>query len=130
MKQLKKIIYAEDEKDIQTIVQMVIDSISNYEIKFCDNGVELLEQYEEYAPDLIMLDVMMPELDGISTFNELKKLDKAKDIPVILITAKAQTHEVEEYLQQGLIGVITKPFDPMTICDTIQNIWEKHQTGE
>lgn len=130
MKELKKILYAEDEQDIQSVVEMVVQTLSDYEIKFCDNGKILLEEYADYQPDLIMLDVMMPELDGPSTFNELKKNEKSKDIPVIFITAKAQTQEVESYLERGAIGVITKPFDPMELCGAIKELWDNYQSGE
>src|SRR5574344_1182251 len=123
MTELKKIIYAEDEPDLQTVVEMTVQAMSDFEMKICDNGKILLECVEEYSPDLIMLDVMMPELDGPSTFNKLKEMEKLKNVPVIFMTAKAQVHEVEHFKSLGAIGVITKPFDPMTLCEEIQNIW-------
>lgn len=123
MKKLK-ILYAEDEPDVQTIVEISVWSTSNYEIKTCQNGQLLLECVEEYKPDLILLDVMMPEMDGPATYKNLKLNEKTKNIPVIFITAKAQTHEIELFKETGVIGVITKPFDPITLCSEIQRIWE------
>nr|MBP7212277.1 response regulator [bacterium] len=76
MTELKKIIYAEDEPDLQTVVEMTVQAMSDFEMKICDNGKILLDCVEEYSPDLIMLDVMMPELDGPSTFNKLKEMEK------------------------------------------------------
>lgn len=129
MTELKKIIYAEDEPDLQTVVEMTVQAMSDFEMKICDNGKILLECVEEYSPDLIMLDVMMPELDGPSTFNKLKEMEKLKNVPVIFMTAKAQVHEVEHFKSLGAIGVITKPFDPMTLCEEIQNIWNASYNG-
>lgn len=123
MKELKKILYAEDEPDVQTVVELTIQTMSNYEIKICNNGKELLESIEAYNPDLILLDVMMPEMDGPTTFKHLQSNEKTKDIPVIFMTAKAQIHEVEIFKEIGALGVITKPFDPMSLCDEIRAIW-------
>lgn len=127
MKELKKILYAEDERDVQTIVEISIWSMSNYTIKICDNGKILLDCVEDYNPDLILLDVMMPEMEGVTTLKNLQSNEKTKDIPVVFITAKAQTQEVESFNASGVIGVITKPFDPMSLCSTIKELWDKHQ---
>ena len=85
MAELKKILYAEDEPDVSTIVELTIQSTSDYEIKACENGKVLLDCVEEYNPDLILLDVMMPEMDGPTTFHHLLENDKTKKIPVIFI---------------------------------------------
>lgn len=126
MKELKKILYAEDERDVQTIVEISIWSTSSYAIKICDNGKLLLDCVEDYNPDLILLDVMMPEMDGITTLKNLQLNEKTKDIPVIFITAKAQAHEVSSFNESGVIGVITKPFDPMLLSSNIKEIWDKN----
>lgn len=125
MKELKKILYAEDEPDVQTIVEISIWSMSDYEIKICANGKLLLDCVEDYKPDLILLDVMMPEMDGPTTLKNLQLNEKTKDIPVIFITAKAQAHEVKLFEETGVIGVITKPFDPTTLCSSIKELWDK-----
>lgn len=126
MKELKRILYAEDEPDVQTVVEITIQTMSNYEIKVCSNGKLLLDCVEEYNPDLILLDVMMPEMDGPTTFKHLKQDEKTKNIPVIFMTAKAQTHEVETFKQSGAIGIVTKPFDPLILCTEIEKIWREN----
>lgn len=123
MPDLKKILYAEDEPDVQTVVELTVQALSDYEIKICDNGRILLDNVEEYSPDLILLDVMMPEMDGPTTLKALQSNEKTKKIPVIFMTAKAQAHEVENFQQEGILGVITKPFDPMLLCSEIDKIW-------
>lgn len=126
MKELKKILYAEDEPDVQTVVVITVQTMSNYEIKVCANGKILLDCVEEYSPDLILLDVMMPEMDGPTTFKNLKLNERTKNIPVIFMTAKAQTHEVETFKQSDAIGIITKPFDPLLLCTEIEKIWREN----
>lgn len=123
MKELKKILYAEDEPDVQTVVELTVQTMSNYAIKICDNGKKLLECVQDYNPDLILLDVMMPEMDGPTTFRNLQKNIKTKDIPVVFMTAKAQIHEIETFKQTGILGIITKPFDPLNLCNEIERIW-------
>lgn len=130
MKKLKRLLYAEDETDIQIIVETIIQSMSDYELKICNNGKEVLEKVEEYQPDLIVLDVMMPEMDGLTTFNNLQANEKTKEIPIIFMTAKAQVHEVNEILKTGIIGIITKPFDPMNLITNINEIWEAYSNGK
>lgn len=129
MNKLGKILYAEDEPDVQTIVQMVVEEMSDYEIKICGNGRLLLESVGEYNPDLILLDVMMPEMDGPETYKNLQRNQTTKNIPVIFMTAKAQVHEVQLFSESGVIGVITKPFDPIELCSEIQRIWDKKVTN-
>lgn len=125
MKKLR-ILYAEDEVDVQTIVEISVWSMSDYEIKTCGNGKLLLECVEDYNPDLILLDVMMPEMDGPTTFKNLQLNEKTKNIPVIFITAKVQNHEIKLFNETGVIGVISKPFDPVSLCANINELWEKN----
>lgn len=126
MTELKKILYAEDEPDVQTIVELTVQTMSDYEIKVCNNGKKLLECVEEYSPDLILLDVMMPEMDGPTTFKNLQANENTKKIPVIFMTAKAQVHEIEIFKELGALGIITKPFDPMDLCNEIEQIWNSY----
>jgi len=126
MRDLKKILYAEDEPDVQTVVELTIQTMSDYDIKVCDNGKILLDCVEEYNPDLILLDVMMPEMDGPTTFKNLQENEKTKNIPIIFMTAKAQSHEVENLKNSGAIGIITKPFDPLQLCSDLEKIWGKN----
>lgn len=126
MKELIKILYAEDEPDVQTIVSLAIETTSNYQLKICENGRKLLECVDEYSPDLILLDVMMPEMDGPTTFGKLQSDENTKKIPVIFVTAKAQIHEVEKFKGMGSLGVITKPFKILELCDEIQRIWDEN----
>ncbi|WP_019557771.1 response regulator [Thiomicrorhabdus arctica] len=122
---LTKILYAEDEPDIQSIAQMALEMMGGYTLKVCNNGQEALEAAEAFAPDLILLDVMMPSMDGPTALQEMRAIPALANVPVIFMTAKVQNQEVEGYKAMGAIDVIAKPFDPMTLSETIQTLWER-----
>ena len=121
---LKKILYVEDDQDIQTVGKITLEAFGNFNVFTCNSGKEALELVKEVNPDLILMDVMMPEMDGITALSELKKDFEVSGIPVIFMTAKAQVHEVEKYNQLGAAGVIIKPLDPVKLCSQIIEIWE------
>ncbi len=123
---LHKILYVEDEIDIQAIAKLALENIGGFEVKICSSGQEALEKVECFSPDLIILDVMMPGMDGPKTMEELRKIEAISTTPVIFMTAKVQQTEVESYKSLGALNVISKPFDPMTLASTIKSIWDTH----
>lgn len=123
---LNKVMMVEDDQDIQTVAQLALETVGGLSVEIFSSGKEAIENVEQINPDLILLDVMMPEMDGPSTLKELQKIDTVSKIPVIFMTAKAQSHEVENYKALGAIDVITKPFDPMSLASDIKEIWGKH----
>lgn len=120
---LNRIMLVEDEPDIRTVAELALASVGGFEVKLCACGQEALDALPFYLPDLIMLDVMMPGMDGPATFTELRKLPAGKDVPVIFMTAKVQQAEVSGYKQLGAIGIIPKPFDPMTLAEKVRSLW-------
>lgn len=126
MSTLTKILYAEDEDDIREIAVLAIEAIGGFEVAICNSGAEVFALTKEFQPQLILLDVMMPIMDGPTTLLTLKKDAQLKDIPVIFLTAKIMTDEVNRFKAMGAIDVIAKPFDPMTLSDQIQTIWNNH----
>lgn len=125
-KPLSKIAYAEDEEDIRAVVQIALEDIGGFTVKYFASGGELLAMDKEFKPDLLLLDVMMPEMDGPTALKELRKQDGFTDIPAIFMTAKIQPGEMEEYKKMGVLDVIAKPFDPMKLADDIKKIWNKY----
>lgn len=123
---LKTILYAEDEEDIRAIAQIALEDIGGFTVKYCLDGLKALELAKTFIPDLLLLDVMMPGMDGPTALKELRKIPDFSTIPVIFMTAKIQTNELEEYKTLGAIEVIAKPFDPMTLADEITKAWVKH----
>lgn len=121
---LKKILYVEDEKDIQAIARMALEMVGKFTVRACSSGAEALAAIAEFKPDLILLDVMMPDMDGPTTLARLREHPSGAGIPAVFMTAKVQAHEIENLKQAGAAEVIAKPFDPMTLSDSIRRIWE------
>ncbi|MEQ1530552.1 MAG: response regulator [Methylococcales bacterium] len=118
----KKILYVEDETDIQTIAQIALETVGGFIVKICSSGEQALREVTGFAPDIILLDVMMPGLNGIQTLKQLQQKPECAAIPTVFMTARVQAAEVEHYLNLGAIDVIAKPFDPMTLADKVRTI--------
>lgn len=125
MSELQRILYVEDEPDIQAVAQIALESVGGFTVKVCSSGDEALQSAIEFAPQLFLLDVMMPGMDGPTTLAELHNIPQLEGVPAIFMTAKVQSHEVEELLSLGAVDVIAKPFDPMTLANTIRETWNK-----
>ncbi len=120
---LNHILVVEDDPDIRSIVQMSLEAIGGYTVATAGNGREALEAIDAFTPDLVLLDVMMPEMDGPSTLQALRQLPAFMETPVIFITAKAQLHELDHYRTLGIAEVIQKPFDPVSLPTQVHDIW-------
>ncbi len=120
---LERIMLVEDDPDIQAVGQLALEAVGGFTVQLCSSGQEALEHVPRFAPDLILLDVMMPGMDGPTTFEALRTKLADATPPVIFITAKVQAHEIAHYKQLGALDVISKPFDPMTLSETICGIW-------
>ena len=127
--EIKTILYAEDESDIRSIAQIALEDIGGFEVRYCINGHDLLQVAQGFIPDLLLLDVMMPEMDGPTALLELRKMPSFLTIPVIFMTAKIQANEIDEYKALGAIEVIAKPFDPLILAATIKTAWAKYYGG-
>ncbi len=126
-KELTRILYVEDDPDIQAIAVMVLEAINNFTLAACSSGAEAVARAVDFAPDLMLLDVMMPGMDGPETLKKLREFTELKETPVVFMTAKVQPQEVQGYLELGAIGVIAKPFDPMTLAQQLRDIWEHRE---
>lgn len=126
MTELTKILYVEDEPDIQAVATIALESVGGFTLKVCSSGEEALQSAVDFAPDLFLLDVMMPGMDGPTTLGELRKIPEVSGVPAIFMTAKVQPQEVEQLLGFGAIDVIAKPFDPMTLSQSIRDSWSKN----
>ena len=122
---LQRILYVEDEPDIQAVAQIALETVGGFTIKICENGHQALAEAATFKPDLLLLDVMMPDLDGPTTLEQLHQKPELAHIPAVFMTAKVQPQEVAHLRTLGAVDVITKPFDPMTLADKIREIWDK-----
>lgn len=125
-KSLVNILYVEDDFDIQAVAQIALEVVGGYTLKTCSSGAEAIAAIEGgFVPDLLLLDVMMPNMDGPTTLAELRKMPTTASTPVIFMTAKVQSTEQDYYFTLGAIGVIAKPFDPMSLSIQVRSLWEK-----
>lgn len=125
MAELKKILYVEDEPDIQMIARVALENVGGFELLVCSSGAEAVEKAAGFAPDLFLLDVMMPGMDGPTTLEELRKIPQLAKTPVMFMTAKVQPQEVEFLKSLNVADVIAKPFDPMGLANNIRESWSK-----
>lgn len=122
---LSRILYVEDEPDIQAVAKLALEAIGGFTVEICSSGQEALDRAPAWAPQLILLDVMMPGMDGPTTMRKLRELPGLEAVPVIFMTAKVQPPEVLEYKAMGALDVIPKPFDPMMLAATVSGIWTR-----
>ncbi|HYW58638.1 MAG TPA: response regulator [Polaromonas sp.] len=122
-KPLARILYVEDEPDIRAVAQMALEAVGGFVVVACASGSEALAAAPNANADLLLLDVMMPGMDGPSTLKALRDMPATANTPVIFMTAKVQATEIAQYRELGAIDVIHKPFDPMELSAQIQRIW-------
>jgi CheY-like chemotaxis protein len=120
-----RILYVDDEADIRDIAAMSLELDPDFEVRTASSGVEALRTAAEWKPHLILLDVMMPVMDGPTTLGQLREGSETGDIPVVFITARTQAQEVEGFKALGARGVIGKPFDPMSLAATVRSYLEE-----
>ena len=124
---LHKITYVEDEPDIREIARIALEEIGGFELDICGSGPEALQRSGGFQPDMFLLDVMMPGMDGMETFRVLRGMPEFASTPIAFMTAKVQDHEIRRYRDLGVAGVIVKPFDPVTLADSVRRLWAKAQ---
>jgi CheY-like chemotaxis protein len=120
-----RILHVDDEPDIREIVDMSLALNPEFEVRACSSGAQAIAAAAAWSPFLILLDVIMPGMDGPATLANLRKNPQTFAIPVLFMTARAQTREVEQLITLGAQGVISKPFDPMTLAIVVR----KHLRG-
>ena len=124
-----RILLAEDDSSILTVAKLALARVGGHEVFTAKDGVETLEILEKQRVDLILLDIMMPRKNGFDTCKAIKNNPKTKSIPIIFLTAKAQTHEMQHGMSLGAVGYVLKPFDPMTLAEQIKSILESHEAA-
>ncbi len=122
---LTRILYVEDEPDIQMVARLALEALGGFTVEICSSGDEAQQRAPGFNPQLFLLDVMMPGMDGPSTLRMLRALPQFANTPVIFMTAKVQPNEIAGYKALGAVDVISKPFDPMTLANRVKEIWER-----
>lgn len=122
-----KLLVIDDDRIIREIVSISLED--DWNVVIAGSGAEGLKLAQSENPDVILLDMMMPGQDGISTLKQLRENPSTSNIPVVFLTAKVQAQEVESYSGMDVIGVLSKPFDPMTLADEVHTLLKEHRVG-
>jgi len=122
---LTRVLMIDDDPDIRAMAHLSLTAIGGYEVELCSSGAEALVRIPTIAPDLVLLDVTMPGMDGPATLARLRNLPCMHGIPVVFMTANTQPSEVQALLAQGAAAVIPKPFDPMRLPSMLLEIWSQ-----
>jgi CheY-like chemotaxis protein len=126
----KRILLVDDEDDIREVAGISLEAVGGWQVSRASSGVEGIAKALAERPDAILLDVMMPGIDGTTTFKRLQAHPQTRSIPVILLTAKVQTADRHRFEELGVAGMLTKPFDPMALSDQVAAILANEVQGE
>jgi len=121
---LNRICYVEDDEDIQRIVRMSLERVGKMTVEIVGDPMAAIERMIAFKPELVMLDWMMPGMDGPTLFRKMREVPETKALPVVFITAKASARELEELSSLGAVGTISKPFSPKDLPDQLRSIWK------
>jgi two-component system OmpR family response regulator len=125
MPELKRILHIEDDPSIQAVTKLALEALGGFSVLSCSSGKQALAQLLEFAPEFILLDVMMPDMDGPQTLTQISQLIDIEQVPVVFMTAKVQPAQIAHYLSLGARDVIIKPFDPMQLANQVRRIWSQ-----
>jgi len=115
----RKILVVDNESSIQEVTQICLETVAGWQVIVAGSGQEGLEKAATEQPDAILLDVMMPDMDGLTTFQKLQENPKTQEIPVLLLTAKVQATDRRRYNELGIREAIAKPFNPLELAQQI-----------
>ena len=128
-KALKSILYVEDDLHVRTTATLVMQVIGKFDVRECGSGREALLAARDFQPDLILLDMLMPELDGVNTLAMLRRMPRLAEVPALFVTGLTSEADVARYMQAGAIGVIPKPVMPMRLSGQLQSLWSRHEAA-
>ena len=126
---LKNILYVEDDLHVRTTAKLVLEVIGQFTVRDCSSGREALAAASDFHPDLILLDVMMPELDGLNTLELLRRFPHMAHTPALFVTGLTAASDLAKYVEAGAIGVIPKPLMPLRLTSQLNELWEQHSTA-
>ena len=128
-KVLKSILYVEDDLHVRTTAKLVMEVIGKFDVRYCSSGREALLAARDFAPDLILLDVLMPELDGVTTLAMLRRMPHLAHVPALFVTGLTSEADIARYMDAGAIGVFPKPVLPMRLTGQLHSMWNKHEAA-
>jgi CheY-like chemotaxis protein len=120
---LRKILLADDEPDVLEVSRIALESVGGYEVVACSSGEELLARLADFEPDLVIIDVVMPDMAGLEVLKALRQVNGYADTPVVFLTGVIHGGELAALRDSGAVDVIRKPFNPMTLAERLKEIW-------
>ena len=123
--ELRHILYVDDEPDMRMLVQLTLENMGSMKVTACESGFEAVEIAQNNAPQLILLDVLMPDMDGPAVLKEIMSNPKTANIPVIFLTGRSAADSVASYKEMGAKGVLAKPFDLVALPDQVRTLWKE-----
>ena len=127
MRPLRKILLVDDQRVMRSIAEFALGKVGGFTLHVCASGEEALEATAAFAPDLLLLDVDMPDLNGMQTLEQLR--GRGVQAPVVFFTVKVAAADMERFRGLGALGVIAKPFDPLKLAGQLKELWREHQKG-
>ncbi len=121
---LQRILIADDEPDILEIARIALEMVGGYEVAICNSGAELLDRLPVFDPDLVVIDVLMPDMEGLEVLERIRDVPGYQAVPVVFLTGVAKESEIESLRRSGAAAIINKPFDPMTLAERIDSVWK------
>ncbi len=119
------VLLVEDDLDVRLLARLALAELAGYEVHEAGNGIEALARIAAEIPDLILLDVTMPEMDGLAVLDHIRSDPRMASTPVVMLTASVRPREIDDYLRRGATGVLKKPFDPMKLVGQVNKILTK-----
>lgn len=122
---LRRVLVVDDEPDIRTVVRLALETVGGYSVCTCASAAEALERLEDFGPDIVLLDVMLPDMEGPVALERLREQPAGETVPVVFLTARVQSEAVEALYRAGAADVIQKPFDPMLLAGEVEEAWSR-----
>jgi len=125
-KTLNTLLYIDDDENLRALVKMSLEIIGHYTLKLSASGAEALEILKDFSPDLILLDLMMPNMSGMEVLKKIKMQKAFKKTPIILMTGQSELERLKLSKELAVIGIISKPFDPIQFSKQVEKLWNEH----
>jgi two-component system OmpR family response regulator len=122
---LNRVLLVEDDPDIQAMVAFALEKVGGLRVAACASGPEAIAKAPEFLPEIVLLDVMLPGMDGPATLRALRDLPQTAATPIVFMTARVQPHELEAYRKAGACDILVKPFDPTRLPGLLRAIWRR-----
>ena len=128
MPKLKRILHVDDDADIRLMVGTVLKLLGHFEVKQFTSGEEAIRHAQDFDPQLLLLDIMMPNMSGYDTWNQLKRIPTLANVPTVFLTAKHDSKFDEKLLSEGALAILNKPFDPVALCRKLDRLWKSYSS--